>query len=307
MIAACAGSVHSDPLAHGTVPGAPPGTASGTVAPSDSGPPDAASGSTGSPPSAGDGGADAREYREPYLGSPCATDAHCGSLTCIDAGEGTPFPAGGICSRRCEKDADCADVEAGARCIDIGGRRYCASGCSPTYPKETAKPCRRSADAACAPAVGGGVCRPVCTRDDQCAGSYCNPQTGLCDSARPAALPLGSACTQDSDCRGYCLTNAKVPTWRLCSAPCVIGGYCGVHPAGGPEGQCMNGPWLEQPWKQEWVGAGDLGACYQLCDSTGDCLDPCSTCMLWTAQGSDPGISGRGGYCDLDRKKCPVK
>jgi hypothetical protein len=229
-------------------------------------------------------------------GGACATDAHCQpGLHCIQA-EGGEFlgagPAGGYCSAACTGDAQCQAVDAQAVCDAALG--LCLRRCFTGDPQPSENKCLERATLACvrpreldaasqptpeavlAGRVGGagtereqGVCRPVCASDADCGtGRSCNAATGLCSAAPATGKAVNQPCQTDAECAGgLCLFGA-------CSAACVARRNdqgCGFGPgASRREAACLF------PFTNAF---GDLGICFQLCDTQADCTAPDFACL----------------------------
>ncbi len=212
------------------------------------------------------------------LGGSCTGALDCvDGLECVTDVEGQSV-AGGVCTVQCAAIRDCpGDL----LCATFGSRAssYCVERCSPGV-GGTGK-CHGRDDFACVSQEPPHTCRPSCSVHEQCPGGFCDLITGLCTSTEPTGAPLGAACTRREDCTGYCL-NRSGDRMGFCSQSCVLDGI----DACGPDGDCI--------WKStENGGAGDLGACGQLCNCNDDCRRAGSVCRV----ANNP-MKGFAGYCD---------
>jgi hypothetical protein len=133
-------------------------------------------------------------------------------------------------------------------------------------------------------------CGPRCNADDDCQdGRACNPRTGLCDSARPATVPVGASCDDNANScgDGACLVvqdSLGGPIGHMCSQTCTIGGLCGDA-----RGACL--------WPRfQRFAAGDIGYCMQLCDCETPCANAQQRCLPLEAFMDAP--STPLGVCD---------
>ncbi len=149
-----------------------------------------------------------------------------------------------------------------------------------------------------------------------CGSFFCDFGTGFCVEKRPAGDPVGAPCDvrivdpdvpederPEDTCAGRCLSNVDA-SGNLIGAACY--GYCtsgtlgtvvncGSSPNGVTEAGCLfvfDGQ----------SGAGDIGACGQLCECDSDCHDPASGCEDF-ATGTNytedqyRQAFGQAGYC----------
>jgi len=253
------------------------------------------------------------------LGAACVTADECGAgLICLTSsstaldGQGPP---GGLCTRECAADgAVCDKVKPGAKCVGFPDQasttRYCLEGCEFGTPDAASK-CHGRLDMGCGSYVVTGVgevgrlCFPTCNSDDDCgAGSLCDPGTGRCfQGTAPSGDPVGASCTQGGTktCRGYCekldlpLTSSST---QLCAERCTAGALaaskvsCGwklgtVAPA---QSAC-----IYYPGTNLSPGAGDRGACGQLCDCNSQCTGAGLVCQPLT--GGLDALFKRKGQC----------
>lgn len=150
-------------------------------------PPDA-----GAEPDAGqpDGGDTADAGEDPVdhaLGAACAADENLEQGDCDDGlqciTESTALGAfhfpGGVCTKTCTTDADCAPHgRAPNRCRTLGANKFCLRGCEPG----TNDACERDDTFACNTDDEESFCYPSCNVVAAVcdAGSRCEAETGLC-------------------------------------------------------------------------------------------------------------------------------
>ena len=228
------------------------------------------------------------------LGTVCTVDGDCGTgLTCVTAGGGKfggAGPSQGLCTAACTSDADCAAIETGAGCVNMGTTAtpapYCLEACVQGDPADPAK-CQGRFDLACRdladPTVSTATdpfCVPRCRADSECgAGLYCSPRSGLCSKTKPTGDAAGTPCDANAttnNCAGICVgfpdSTGKVFTGYcadLCSGelPC---GFVGTT----PNGLCLGA--LSQKF-----GEFDEGFCEPTCTCSGDCKFPDHICRGW--------------------------
>jgi hypothetical protein len=267
-----------------------------------------------------DGGAGELPPATLVVGKACSSDAACIALGidplrahCIlpssDGEFGTGGPQGGYCSARCQRTEDCSSIDSIAVCgliDDATGVGFCLRLCQPG---EGGLKCEAVLAQACVqlPALGPelGVCFPMCQSDAACGPDrFCNlgggDVTGLCGAEPPVGGDVGAPCTgltQASDCKsGLCVdwTAADGVTvfGSFCSAPCTYGlvagcGYDAVT-AVPREASCN---------QAQLAGgvAGDIGFCFELCDTATDCTQAGWLCAPFTA--TDQALTGRRGQC----------
>ena len=240
------------------------------------------------------------------LGAACAVDGDCDQgLRCITvdshelSGRGA---AGGICTRDCASDNDCAawpprGTNFVSTCESFGGRKLCFEPCQVGSPYDFN--CHLREDLACrsfgkvfSETTQLGSCVPLCTSDGQCAGRHCNPALGLCQDDPVVGDPVGASCdpqASEPTCAGFCDTSqagdgdvGSAP--GTCSALCVVNGPfgCGWASEGTPDAFCSWGGRLKP---------GDQSLCVQLCDCDADCRNPRLVCGLGAS------AYGRAGRC----------
>jgi hypothetical protein len=231
-----------------------------------------------------------------FIALPCDSDADCGDdpdADCIQASENEPFftaffavddvvggPAGGYCTKSCEKDADCPHdaVCTGDICI-----KECTFGEPPLTgladPLSEDK-CHGRDDLMCVPTQGGNaLCIPVCGSDVECGGRACDLRTRVCTDAGREGVGLGSPCVPDDEatlldedvCAGICqlFVDDGDNSIHMCSASCSLGGAVGAtHNCGGPDlGICAFGVSASDVSS----ALGDYGVCTAACAQHDDC------------------------------------
>ena len=284
---------------------------------------------------AGEGGAVPPEF--PTLGKSCITDAVCGpGLTCVSASDdfrgSDAGPAGGLCTKECETDAECLAFAADAVCGTVAEvpltnayptrpvPRVCLLGCDLGTNGGLAK-CQNRRDLACRPFAapdsvecgedlscpGDSVCfrtrcrrlacGPRCNDNDDCeAGRYCDPVSGLCSANEPDPIPWGRECND------------------LAASPGCGGGSClvtfadfdgeGGAPTMRVKGNCTQTCTLGQPCgegqgacvrpRSEPFGAGDVGYCTPLCNCDSECVNPEDRCLPWENEAYEATFGSRG-------------
>jgi hypothetical protein len=243
------------------------------------------------------------------LGAPCSSDAECGpELGCwLSAAESLgPFLGGaahGYCTRACTVLEECTRFDPIGVCSPpgAGGLGACLRGCQSKNPAPGEGKCLDRPDQIClsAAALGAaaydpatrqlGACLPSCGSDLDCdAGRVCDLSTGLCVSTAAPGLPIGAACSLDTDCAGgVCSTFASGAS--TCSAPCPLDTLgCGYATDANPRGAACLAPWFNEGGVTE--GQQDLGLCVELCSETADCAQEGFVCD--TSQGGPPGSAG---------------
>lgn len=264
----------------------------------------------------------------------CSQDSDCGSgLSCVSPGEnfeGTDgAPAGGLCTKACETDADCRAFDARAVCGTLteaplvnsyptgGEPRVCLLGCGLGANAGLLK-CQGRSDLACRPFAGSDsvqcgndkscpsgsfcyrdrcrelACGPRCNSDLDCEdGRYCDPFSGLCTEADPEPVPLGLECNDSED------------------SPSCGGGNClvlfdkGIRLKGMCTQSCTFG---ERCGEGEGKGAciaprfndygvGDIAYCQPLCNCNADCRNAKDVCYPWGE--AYVAAFGSRGVCDL--------
>ena len=256
---------------------------------------------------------------ERAIGAPCVTDADCPvgpggetPLICMTPTSTAEFttgsPQGGYCTARCRDTDECValDVLSGCGLIDEQtGDGYCIGLCTPNGGQIN---CLSNRAQACfqldddTPTVG--ACFPVCQSDAACGdGQFCDQGRtglGLCTTTEPPGGDIGAPCTNETaeaDCKsGICITLLDAPggspTGSFCSANCTFGLLAGCGSTA-PAGTARDAICL-QP--QRATGdVGDLGLCFELCDTAADCTQAGWICDPLTADGQTQ--VGRVGEC----------
>lgn len=279
----------------GGVPATGGASGTGGLAGTDGGVDSAASDGAIKPETGGTGGAPAPKG----LGGACKTNLDCGTGTsCLAATDklvnGVGGPAGGYCTIAC-KETDPTSLtncsNAGGICVGIdatGTNDVCMLSCTPGGGANATK-CLNRPDVACSPlydnqgVVVASACLPNCSQNADCpVGRKCDERTNFCVDVPNPGAPFGAHCAFDPTgrtdaCAGNCFPAnqdaAQNVTASFCTRTCSVGflNECDWvdqnTPArtGGPHGVCL-------PITQTY-GFGDVGACFQLCDSAADCAD----------------------------------
>ena len=262
---------------------------------------------------AGGGGGEGATAGAQALGEPCNDDEACGAgLVCLRADADDPFlgggPAGGMCTRACDEDADCPGEA--SRCLAPGPGGKCYRGCVRGEPPLTAiddpldpTKCNGRADRMCAPLPsGGGVCLPTCGKDEQCPpGRSCDARRSVCVVTPTQGLPSASPCDPDADvvpCAGRC-TKLGSSAGAFCSEPCSFGGPLDGDDCGGlGEGLCL---FVVAP-----AGPGDQAMCAKACSSHDDCVQSeLLFCFDFSKSGSSGYCADLAAACDAVGQPCP--
>jgi len=249
------------------------------------------------------------------LGSPCASDAECGTgMVCATASStlfGDGGPANGMCTLPCTASgSECSTLKAGAECFDFGTtdnpRGYCLDSCEVGSTPDPTTKCAGRADFVCADLNPTGpseaYCVPHCRADADCgSGLYCDKSAllGLCSKTKHDGDPVGAACTPSATtttCQGVCLRTSAdgvTPEIGVCAELCAIGTECmygsGTNPT--PGGFC--GGTLT-----DVADVLDLGFCLADCSCTSDCKIPGDLCRKWpTADADLASLLGAPGVC----------
>jgi hypothetical protein len=265
---------------------------SGTETPTDM--PDAEASTEASTDAAAADGADVISPQAAAIGRACQSDADCSGLHCIRPSDdfgppGSGGPAHGYCSLDCTAETHVVNKPPTDVCAALNS--YCINFGTPSMPSNAwclrfcsmgaGAKCLQRTDMACA-AEGltntHTLCIPMCASDADCGGRKCDEETGLCVDTPAQRDPTYSACVFNGPtqtCTEACVSFSQDAqkgklTPGICSRMCVIGAAsaCGRDLASplssGLVGTCI-GP--------RGTGAGDLGRCFQLCDSAADCRD----------------------------------
>jgi hypothetical protein len=253
------------------------------------------------------------------IGFPCDSDADCPTaldgtspLACILASSNAEFlgrggPQGGYCSARCASSLDCQALDGASACglrDPATNSGYCLALCAPgNNPQgkcgmDRAQACVQSPDD---PTLG--ACFPACQSDLACGpGRFCDASDanlGLCVDVKPVGGIVGATCTQATeatDCAsGICLSfpdGAGGTLGSFCSASCT---YASLDGCGYAQGS--TGPREAACLQERFAGGrgGDLGFCFELCDSNTDCEQSAWVCDPFTADLQT--LLGRQGQC----------
>jgi hypothetical protein len=252
------------------------------------------------------------------IGTPCTADADCPvgpagetPLTCITSSQTTGFesgsPQGGYCSFVCQATAQCAAIDPLSACglIDsVTGDGVCISLCQPGAGQVKCDPDRAQACISITQDDSVGGCFPMCQSDAACgAGKFCDLGRGVfgvCTTTAPVGGDVGAPCTADTegtDCKsGICLTltdDADAPIGSFCSAGCTFGlrAGCGFDDSNATprDAFCL------QPQDGTNGDLGDLGICFEMCDTDADCAQQGWQCVALTPEGQT--FVGRVGEC----------
>jgi hypothetical protein len=135
-----------------------------------------------------------------------------------------------------------------------------------------------------------GVCRPLCTRDDECSEGHCDPRTGACTDLAPKGERFGQVCNPDSEepgCAGVCV---DVDGVGFCSQRCQLGD---AEDCGGRSGE---NPGLCLFPEARSGGIRDVGFCGELCNCSAECTHPDTYCEAFPdSRLRDK--TGRAGRC----------
>jgi len=242
------------------------------------------------------------------VGSACTADSDCAGapLVCIQATSNTEFqqggPQGGYCSLPCTTNDDCTGIDDISACNTT--LHYCFALC--IAGTSQLKCGMNNAQACVAVSPQFGVCIPRCTSDAACGpGRFCDPgETGLCRDTPAPGGKVGDPCTPDTeatDCAGgLCLQYAdpndrNVVAGSFCSAGCTLGlsNGCGFDNVSGGQRQaaCLQA-------SDAGGQPGDIGLCFPLCDSNGDCAQAGDgwSCKLFNDPMAEQQV-GRLGEC----------
>jgi hypothetical protein len=245
------------------------------------------------------------------LGAACTSDAECGpDLQCWTSAARNlgPYEGGaahGYCTQQCASIEDCARFDPLGVCsaASAEGVSVCLRGCRSKDPIPGEAKCLDRLDQLCmSTAAFGveafdptarqlGVCLPNCGSDAECdGGRFCDLASGLCVNTAPFGLPIGAACSLDTDCVGQVC--AIYPSGaRACSAPCPLFSLgCGFALDADPRGAACLVPWLSAGGFTE--GQQDLGLCIELCNETSDCNQ-----FGFVCDKSQPTPAGSSGAC----------
>lgn len=282
----------------------------------------AGGGNAGGTSNAGAAGAGAGEAAPLFpaadraIGAPCTTDAECPTgpdgeapLVCITAASTAQFgggPQGGYCSAPCADTADCQALDGLSACglFDATTNTgYCIGLCVPGASNvkcyaERAQACFESPNN-----PGLGACFPVCQSDAACGpGLFCDLGSaglGVCTAAQPVGGDIGAPCTADTavtDCKsGVCVELANgsgAVSGSFCSANCTYGLVegCGYDVVA-TERNALCGQ-----AQSDTGDAGDVGFCFELCDTPADCTQAGWDCVENLSE-EGQALVGRVGQC----------
>jgi hypothetical protein len=242
------------------------------------------------------------------LGLTCTTDADCATgMTCLQPNGtdlGTGGPPDGLCTAACMTDDDCTGFEAGAGCVTFTANAtsgFCLESCVIGDPTDPTAKCQGRSDFLCVDLAQMGdpsspFCVPLCQNDAQCGiGAFCNPQSGLCEAAKPTGNPVGTPCdpTATTDkCLGFCFQTSATgvtPATGACTELCSGGTEC-FFTGTKAGGFCARTP--------QGYGLFDVGICESGCNCDSDCPFPGDVCQAW--QTSDATLKtdiGSAGVC----------
>jgi hypothetical protein len=209
------------------------------------------------------------------LGSACTATSECAAGLACDLPSGNMIPGGGpangMCTLSCNLQTECAPF--GGKCVGLtSSQGFCLQTCS--LGSAPATKCQGRTDQACKGIYDNndtllyGACIPMCASDADCGSRRCDPALGMCVDGAPSLPPVGTPCVANDACdaQGMCALGA-------CTAWCRFGSFdsCGyrrtpVDAAAGTVGACF------APLDDPNGNAGDVGFCWQLCDSPADCL-----------------------------------
>jgi hypothetical protein len=270
-------------------------------------------GAAGSGPAAG---APLFPPTERAVGAPCTTDADCPTgpngetpLICLTASS-TEFgggPQGGYCSAPCADTEECQALDGLAGCglYDNATRSgFCIGICVPGTSNVKCFADRAQACVADPDDPEFGACLPVCQSDAACGpGLFCDlgrNGLGVCTATAPVGGDIGAACTRETeltDCKsGLCVELANAAgevSGRFCSANCTFGLLQG----------CGHDRMVSEPRnalcgqaQQETGVGGDIGFCFELCDTPADCSQAGWECVVVLTPEGQAAV-GRIGQC----------
>ena len=250
-----------------------------------------------------------------FLGE-CVIDEQCpgpGAICLTAIHEGF---AGGRCTRECVlgNRTPCDDGDIYHHCLDHteapeghpGATTYCTPRCLAGLDCRAVEGCAQGQFSG---GLEGGICIPVCQTDDECGpGAQCNRDSGECLAAGEplAGASIGESCANDDACRGrYCAEerNGSNPTGfnsGYCYGNCILPlGYNNNNFFAGealPTGTCPAG---NVCFPNGGITEGDLGVCFQECDSNSDCrVDEGYECQQAFATQSGDTARFSNGVCN---------
>lgn len=258
------------------------------------------------------------------MGTVCSSDADCPTgpdgeapFVCLLASDteafGTGGPQGGYCSLPCTSSVECQALDPLSGCLgNEADPGYCISLCTPGV--DGPAKCFAGGETVARPQAcvsfpqdpTVGACFPMCSSDAACGeGLFCDlgaSGLGLCTATPPTGGGVGAPCTEataEDDCiSDLCVTlldpETGDPAGAFCSGACVFGLIegCGFDD---PSSVVRDALCL-QPQQQNG-DIGDLGLCFELCDTSADCTQADSgwECVPLSAGGQM--ATGRTGEC----------
>ncbi len=231
------------------------------------------------------------------LGAECGADEQCAQgAFCLTAAANDYFggaPAKGTCVAECA-EGRCDEFEQ-ATCVDVGLRSLCFEAC--TLGKRETSRCHDRAQVACDHTTeGAAFCRPLCSRNADCASGHCVAATGACTSDASEEEDFGHACSRttiddagSAGCSGLCVDVSG--QFDVCSHRCEFGESTDCSLLDGVRGGCL----IASPGGS----IADVGYCAPLCDTDEGCAAFGRTCELF----ADPVLEsafGARGACTAD-------
>lgn len=247
----------------------------------------------GSEEGVGTGGTGGAQEQRPVLGGECRSTGDCPrGAVCLREDDNAFLGGGppkGMCVADCTEDPRVCESFSNAVCVDVDdsgeSKAYCFSACD--YGVAGIAKCGGRPDVAREQLNSDalGFCRPLCTKDEDCAALHCDRRNGVC-SGQKTNDELGQPCSPDAGCAGICVRlNDSV---GICSHRCVYGSATSCAGAGGSPGLCA----LMAPG-----GAfGDVGYCAELCDCNAECAHPDVHCDPFSTQ-TVRDLTGHAGVC----------
>ncbi len=207
------------------------------------------------------------------LGRGCDDDGDCPEpLKCKSAAEPNAAytPPGGLCSRDCTEDSGCAELQEGARCLEMVQGDETTRLCHPSCELGDEQACGGRKELICWPLLQSDetrICSPWCNNDEQCPeGRVCDSFVGLCSEyAEGGGLELGEVCDPKAadPCRaGFC---QPLEESGVCTA------YCrrGTFPQCDSDDELSLCAWVLPG--DEAAGPADVGLCASTCACDSDC------------------------------------
>jgi hypothetical protein len=251
------------------------------------------------------------------VGAPCTTDAECPTgpngetpLICITASSTAQFgggPQGGYCTAVCSDTEECQALDGLSACglyDNATQSGYCIALCVPGTSNVKCFADRAQACFESEANPGLGACFPVCQSDTACGpGLFCDlgaQGLGVCTAAPPVGGDVGAPCTPETeltDCKsGLCIelaNDAGEVSGRLCSANCTFGLIqgCGYDRVTSERRDALCGQ-----AQTENGDVGDVGFCFELCDTAADCTQAGWECVVNLSPEGQAAV-GRLGQC----------